>query len=249
MKTETSKNWCWPAVNLLTSYLITALLLAAGTAALLFKPEARTEAVARPFEQSIPKAFGDWKAINSSFVQVDPTITRSGETSLNQPYDDILSRTYQNSRGEVVMLSLAYGRQQRQEVKIHRPDLCYTAQGFKVVSLKGAKIALAIEGVTSVQGKRMKAVRDARIGGYTELVSYWMRIGSVYSESAWDTRKHILAEGIRGRVPDGVLVRASRVAREGKYAQTEDQVHASLEAFLAELVAAAPADARRLLVH
>ena len=84
------------------------------------------------------------------------------------------------------------------------------------------------------------------MGGYTELVSYWIRIGSVYSESAWETRGHILTEGIQGRVPDGVLVRASRVVTDEVDAAA---VHSSLEGFLAELVATAPADARRLMVH
>lgn len=246
MNTQALKRWPWPALNLRASLTLTALLLAAGGAALALKPQAQTEAVARPFEQSIPTAFGDWREVKAAFTQVDPTVTRSGETSLNQPYDDILARTYQNSRGEVVMLSLAYGRQQRQEVKIHRPDLCYTAQGFKVASSAGVALPVTTPGGEAVQGKRMKAVRDARVGGYTELVSYWMRIGSVYSESAWETRGHILAEGIRGRVPDGVLVRASRVVTDEVDAAA---VHKSLEGFLAELVAAAPADARRLMVH
>lgn len=246
MSTNTLSPGARPALKLRTSALMTVLLLAAGVAALLLKPEAHTEPAVRPFEQSIPTAFGDWQAVKSPVVQVDPTITRSGETSLNQPYDDLLARTYRNSQGETVMLSLAYGRQQRQEVKIHRPDLCYTAQGFKVASLQSAPMPVQAGDGRAVQGKRMKAVRDARVGGYTELVSYWMRIGSVYSESAWDTRIHILAEGVAGRVPDGVLVRASRLPREG---ESDAAVHAGLERFLAELVAAAPPDARRLLVH
>ena len=140
MNTQALKRWPWPALKLRTSLTLTVLLLAAGAAALALKPQAQTEAVVRPFAQSIPTSFGDWREVKSAFAQVDPTVTRSGETSLNQPYDDILARTYQNSRGEVVMLSLAYGRQQRQEVKIHRPDLCYTAQGFKVASLAGVAL-------------------------------------------------------------------------------------------------------------
>jgi len=246
MNTQTLKQWPWPAVNLRASLVLSALILAAGLAAALLTPTPHAEAPARSFEQSIPTAFGDWKMVQAAVQQVDPTITRAGETSLNQPYDDVLSRTYRNSKGETVMLSLAYGRQQRQEVKIHRPDLCYTAQGFKVASLQSVEMPVKAGNGSPVLGKRMKAVRDARVGGYTELVSYWMRIGSVYSESAWDTRLHILAEGLAGRVPDGVLTRASRLVREG---DDDAAVHTSIESFLAEMVAAAPPDARRLLVH
>mgnify|MGYP003340463721 CR=1 FL=1 len=54
------------------------------------------------------------------------------ETDTEQPYDQTLMRTYANSHGEQIMLALAWGERQRQDVKVHRPEVCYPAQGFAI---------------------------------------------------------------------------------------------------------------------
>jgi len=77
-------------------------------------------------------------------------------------------------------------------------------------------------------------------------VAYWIRIGALYSESAVDTRRHILLEGLRGRVPDGVLVRASRVIAHPADAAA---AYPSLERFLEELTAAVAPSRRSVLVQ
>ncbi len=65
--------------------------------------------------------------------QIDPGKGTADEPNMDRPYDDVLMRAYGNSQGDIVLLAVAYGRNQRQEVKIHRPDVCYTAQGFQLV--------------------------------------------------------------------------------------------------------------------
>ncbi len=47
--------------------------------------------------------------------------------------------------------------------------------------------------------------------GRTEAVSYWIRIGNVFTENPWAIRYHILKQGLAGKAVDGVLVRASRI--------------------------------------
>jgi EpsI family protein len=86
-------------------------------------------------ESMVPKAFGDWTYVPSAISQVDLSVRRDGEEGTNtRVYDQVLMRTYRNAQGQSVMLALAWGRQQRQEVKIHRPELCYVAQGFRIES-------------------------------------------------------------------------------------------------------------------
>lgn len=190
----------------------------------------------------VPRQFGDWRELPSPLIQIDLATTRDGETSIDQPYDDTLMRSYQNSRGDVIMLALAYGQRQRQEVKIHRPDLCYAAQGFAVEN-RGA-IAFP---VTDPRGAPIQGNRLIGIGlGRKEVVSYWIRIGSVYSLGAFHSRLHILSEGLSGRVPDGILVRVSQIlnGKEDVNARFERQ-----ESFAAELVAALPESGRALLIR
>ena len=83
--------------------------------------------------QLVPRSFGEWRELDAPAAAVDPRGQRPGETDSEAPYDDVLMRSYINARGDVVMLALAYGRHQRQEIKIHRPELCYTSQGFAVL--------------------------------------------------------------------------------------------------------------------
>jgi EpsI family protein len=138
---------------------------------------------------------------------VDVAVRRDGDDDSSLLYDEVLTRSYRNSAGEVVMLSIAYGRRQRQEMKIHRPELCYAAQGFEVESSTPLTL-LGGPSVRQLSGRAMTATSPGR----TEEAVYWIRIGEMVSESAWQLRLYILLRGLAGYVPDGVLVRTSRLA-------------------------------------
>lgn len=191
-------------------------------------------------EQIVPKQFGNWREQPNGYAQV--RLSTGNDPNINQPYDQTLMRTYINKQGQVVNVAIAWGRKQRQEVKVHRPDLCYVAQGYKIKSLKRT-IFGTVKGLSGpVIGNRMVAMSEH--GG--EAVSYWIRIGKLFSEDAVDTRLHILKEGLAGRIPDGILVRASQPVADIAEAENAWPV---LDSFLADLVSYAPPDARRLLVR
>ncbi len=213
-----------------------ALLLAAVLAALMTPRLSEVGDVAE-LDSELPRAFGEWRELPSPLIQVD--VALGGAASFAQPYDQVVMRAYRNHAGQVVYLAVAWGKRQRQEVKVHRPDLCYAAQGFEIEALATHRFG-DIEGA-DVLGKRMLA--SGRRG--SEAVSYWMRIGELFSEDAWDTRIHILRQGLRGRVPDGVLVRASLHVRDRAQAE---QAWPVAEAFLAELVRASPPRVRHMLL-
>jgi EpsI family protein len=174
--------------------------------------------------------------------QVDPGKGTADDPNMDRPYDDVLMRAYGNSHGDVVLLAVAYGRNQRQEVKIHRPDVCYTAQGFQLI--ERSPIALPFTGTAGspVRGMRMLVTAPGR----TEAVSYWIRIGNVFTESAWAIRYHIFKQGLAGQAVDGVLVRASRIEQGG--AVGANARYRVQEQFLGDLVTALPPAARRLLL-
>jgi EpsI family protein len=116
---------------------------------------------------------------------------------------------------------------------VHRPDLCYVSQGFRILDLQPTQFGQVRGAEAPFDGKRMLASSRGRM----EAVSYWMRIGDLYSESAWETRGYLIKEGLAGRVPDGILVRASRPVANAAEAEA---AYPQLEAFLSELAAAAP---------
>lgn len=157
-------------------------------------------------EALIPKQFGDWQAIETGLLQIAVEPRREdGESILNQPYDQTVMRTYRNSKNEQVMLAIAYGREQRQEVKIHRPELCYASQGFKVLSRKETLLPYGDGAIPAV---RLITSNGRRL----EPVTYWVRMGDSFVTDAWQSRLHILKEGLLGRIPDGILVRVSNAA-------------------------------------
>lgn len=187
--------------------LLGAMLLAAFSAAAL-RPETRTRTTQVDLATLVPDQFGPWHRIHTPFMQIDLSPTR--EDGAPSPYDHTLMRSYVGPNGEVIMLALAYGAQQRQEVKIHRPELCYVAQGFHVNAPAAESIALS-SGRT-LQATRMLAESDHRI----EPVTYWIRIGDRISHSAWQSRTSIFRAGLAGHVPDGILVRASQAFPRGQ---------------------------------
>jgi EpsI family protein len=218
---------------------VTAVLVAASCAATGLTPRAEV-ARDRPLTERIPERFGDWTAEPQS---VDPVVLVPGaalEPAASQAssYDDVLMRTYRRSDGARVMAAFAYGRRQTQELKIHRPELCYYAQGFDVTSLGPRDVRLDRD--RSVESLALLTRNRARI----EVVTYWIRVGERVARGPWDIRWTIFDAGVHGRVPDGLLVRASSLAESTQTAEHELELQ---HEFLADLYRGAPDATRAFL--
>jgi EpsI family protein len=223
------------------SYCLAALMLMAVIAAHLLKPHLYDSRAAENLASAVPDHFGDWHAIATPIAIVDPTRDKDAKASQPILYDDILMRGYENSQGAVVLLALAYGKQQRQEFKIHRPELCYIAQGFRLVRMEPIRFPILGVNQQLVSGSRMLVQSQER----AEMVSYWIRIGDIYSESAWVTRSYLLKEGMKGRIRDGILVRVSQILPAAEDAT--QQKYQLQEEFLAELIRYSPTTANLLI--
>lgn len=216
-----------------------AMLLAAALAAFA-TPQLQARGDAPNLENSVPMAFGDWKAVKDTQLQVD--VSRGVENQSEQPYDQTVMRTYVNSQGQRVMLALAWGERQRQDVKVHRPEVCYPAQGYAVVSLQAGK-SLVMAGKAEPVPTVSLLTQNR---GSMEAVQYWIRIGTQYGGDGLKARWYILKEGLAGRIPDGVLVRASQRLRSSDEVATSQKTMAD---FLVELVEAMPGEYRNILIN
>lgn len=216
-----------------------AMILAA-LLAWLATPRLATGGRQPDLETLVPKAFGSWRLLPNAMQQVQ--MSQGVQTSTEQPYDRELMRTYVDDRGQVVMLAVAWGERQRQDVKVHRPEVCYPAQGLNVMDLRpGAPLLLpgVAQPVPTVQmlaGNR----------GQLEAVRYWIRIGDTYGGDGLRARWYILNEGLRGRIPDGILVRVSQRLRSDAESEASQQL---LAGFLAEMTAAVAAADRGVLAR
>lgn len=190
-------------------------MFAAAGMALALKPTNKI-ADAGPkidLETLIPQTFGDWK--------IDETITPlianpEQEAIINKIYNQTLSRTYVNPRGDRIMLSIAYGGDQSDSMAVHKPEVCYPAQGFQI--LKNAT-GIFSTGEGSIPVKRLVATQGQRI----EPITYWTTVGDTVAVSGLKWKLQQLKYGLTGKIPDGLLFRISSIQSDDTKAyQTQD---------------------------
>ena len=180
-------------------------MLGAMLLAVVMKPHnlmARTHEVFN-IDQHLPTKFGDWKPVEGLNVVTPPPPDSLEATIYNQE----VSRGFVDSEGHVVMLMIAYGESQSDRLQLHHPEVCYTAQGFRVSRTSPLKLDYSPLGQPPLKATRLVAQREERI----EPITYWMRIGYDNSSSNWARQALKLGYGLRGWVPDGALFRVSTI--------------------------------------
>lgn len=179
--------------------------------------------------QVFPQRFGDWIDDPSQpAMLVSPDL----QEQINKIYNQTLSRTYVNRlTGQRIMLSVAYGGDQSDATRAHRPEVCYPAQGFRITSNSESSL--------DVMGRPIP-VRHlvARMGGRNEPITYWLTTGDLLSVSGTQQKLNQLSFTTRGIIPDGMLVRVSNIGSDeaGSFS-----AHAR---FLQELAQAVPGQYR-----
>jgi EpsI family protein len=179
-------------------------------------------------EALFPQSFGSWRLDPHLPVAI---VSPDVEALLKSLYSQTLSRTYVGPQGERIMLSVAYGGDQSDATRAHRPDVCYPAQGFDIVSSRDATLSL---------GAGQLPVRNmlAKLGSRSEPVTFWFVVGEYVAVSGQQQKLIQLRYSLRGTIPDGMLVRVSSIdsnAAAGYMAQSR---------FIADLRLAMPANAR-----
>ena len=225
--TPDSQPYLAPRTSYLAPIAVTAMMIGSALAAPLLKP-VRAEGPVPVLQALVPEAFGDWS--------IDPTIvpvpqTADVQAKLDRIYNQTVSRTYVNSAGDYMMLTVAYGGDQSDALKAHRQEVCYTAQGFTIHDLHHDRVE--VQGA-SIPVTRMLAIREER----SEPVTYWFTMGDRVVRGRVERLAMQLREGFAGRIPDGMLVRVSSISDDPARA------YAAQQAFMAELLAAMPAGDR-----
>ena len=153
-------------------------------------------------ESVFPKSFGDWAVDNRVPVQL---IAPDQAEVLNKIYNQTLSRVYVNRQGERIMLSVAYGGDQSDGTRAHRPEVCYPAQGFQILSSARGTLSVTPESTVGVQQL------VAKQGGRIEPITYWVTVGERVAVSGTEQKLAQLEYSMRGVIPDGMLVRVSSI--------------------------------------
>jgi len=184
------------------SALVCLCLAAAGTLGVVLKPAHLLDRQSGEvdLQQMIPATFGAWKTEDSRSSGFRPDV----QAEIDKIYAQVLDRTYVDTDGQHIMLSIAYGRDQENGSQLHRPEFCYEAQGFRVGDAFDGKVQT---GFGEVPVRRMTATQGQRI----ETVTYWITVGHKATLPGIGRKLVQLSYGLSGEIPDGVLVRISSI--------------------------------------
>lgn len=212
--------------------VIAVLMFSASVGAIVLRPDQKVANVsAISLETMIPKEFGDWKEEPQRNLQV---VNPQTQALLDKLYSQLLARVYVNKDGYRVMLSLAYGSDQRGALQAHKPEVCYPAQGFTLHSSKKAPL-------TTPFGEIPAQRLHTSLGPRQEPVTYWFTVGDTAVQSSFQKRLVDIRYGLTGQIPDGMLFRVSSIDENLPRAkEMQDQFVNQL------LKAIPPADRKRL---
>jgi EpsI family protein len=192
--------------NWLRNAILLAGMIAASGLALALKPTHKVADTGPKvnLDTLIPRQFDDWKEAQFGASQiVDP----QQREMLNKIYNQTLTRTYVNASGYVIMLSIAYGSDQSDGLQLHKPEICYPAQGFALLDKR--------VGTLSYLGGAIPATRIlTTLGTRVEPVTYWTIVGDRVIVTGIQKKLVEMRYGFAGQIPDGMLVRVSSVDKD-----------------------------------
>lgn len=208
----------------LKNLLLLALMVASAALAAAIRPTASLadERPAIDLATMVPSHFGGWKEQFNVAVQiVDPEM----QQTIDEIYTQTLTRNYIDASGYRVMLSIAYGKNQSDNLQLHKPEVCYPAQGFKLEKLERVPLNLLDQSISTTR-------METHLGQRFEPVTYWTVVGDHITTTGIDKKLTEMRYGLRGQVPDGMLVRVSSIDRDSARA------HRIQAEFAAAMVAA-----------
>jgi EpsI family protein len=206
--------------------VLAALMCCAAIAAFAAMPKKKFPPP--ELKKVVPEVFGTWREVKEAGTLVSP----EADDVVKRIYPEVLSRTYVNGNGDRIMLSMAWGDDQRGERQAHRPEICYPAQGFTVETLSDGTLATSF-GDISVRRLTTSA------GPRHEPVTYWLTMASTVVRNDYD-RRIVQLHLLRTRqIPDGLLFRVSSIDRDAAHAFKVQQQ------FAADLMAAMSPNVRR----
>ncbi len=188
----------------LRNLVLMLLMLAAAALAPQLRATTSMAAQRSPIdlEAMVPRQLGEWREQTGMAAQL---VNPEARTLVNQLYSATLSRVYVNRDGYRVMLSIAYGKDQSDALQVHKPEVCYPAQGFQLKNKERITLDLP--------DRAIPATRLAtQLGQRHEPVTYWIVLGDQITRGGLDKKlKEMRYSLVHQTLPDGMLVRISSI--------------------------------------
>lgn len=227
--------WAPTRTSIPTLLVAIAIMLGSVALAETLKPHKYwADVIGEPhYEKLVPTAFGDWVAMKyRPAVVVNPV----QEENLLRLYTETYAQGFIHvPTGRVILLSIAYGRDQTNDAQVHVPEACYPAQGFRLEHEEQHDIPTSFG---SVAGARMIATLGRE---RTEPLTYFIRVGDAVARGSKERNLRRLAMSIRGYRIDGMLFRVSEITKRDDPFPLQDQ-------FIADLLKALTPEARERFI-
>lgn len=192
-----------PDRRLVTSTVLAVLMVATAASAGLLKPQNYLADTRQKvsLEAIVPEAFEGWTMAQVSSGVVNP----QQETLIRAIYAETLTRTYVSARGERVMLSIAYGKNQSDASQVHTPEVCYPGQGFQVKSIERGDLETPFGRIPVRRLETSFGTQRA------EPVTYWTTLGDYAVTNGSEKKFKEIEYALQGYIADGLLFRVSSI--------------------------------------
>jgi EpsI family protein len=187
----------------LRNFVLLGFMLAASGMTLALHPTQKIsdQGPVIDLTEMIPRSFGEWHEEENKSVQI---IDPQQKEMIDKIYTQTLSRTYRNVKGYRIMLSIAYGDDQRDGMAMHYPEVCYPAQGFVLQDKQ--------TGLLNTERGPIPVTRIlTNLGQRTEPVTYWTTVGNQVFQGGIQKKIAEMRYGLDGKIPDGMLIRVSSI--------------------------------------
>lgn len=210
-----------------------ALCVAGAGTAYALEPRRRVSLLGhRNLADLVPSRFGSYTARD-----VSDLVAPQEDSLASRLYGQTVGRVYTSTRGgSEIMMLLAHGDTQNDDLQLHRPEICYPFFGYSIAGVRAIDVALAA-GVTLPCRTLVATAPDRR-----ETIVYWSRLGEYLPLDHRQQQVDRLTTAMKGEIADGILSRFSIADVDPGVA-----VQAML-AFIPALIAAVPAAGRAVLV-
>jgi EpsI family protein len=217
----------------LRNFILLAFMLIASGLTLALNPTQNLSEHSPAFDlaEMIPRSFSDWHEEQNKSIQiVDP----QQQEMIDKIYTQTLSRTYVNKSGYRIMLSMAYGVDQRDGMTMHYPEVCYPAQGFVLQDKRTGTLETDSGSIPVTRILTNLAQRN-------EPVTYWTLIGNHVFQGGIQKKLAEMRYGLDGKIPDGMLIRVSSID------SATDKAYEMQTQFVNEMLAALTPEFRQKL--
>lgn len=154
----------------------------------------RIDETRNPFFEKFPLTLGDWKGEES---EVDQRTYEILETR------NVLSRSYQNSKGERVHLLLVSSQKDRRVA--HPPEVCFTGANFVITDEKDRTLGWRGQKIPA----REFVAKNERDAQEVQTVLYFYKVGKTYTSNYYKQQLSFAMDRAANRSSDVFLIRLS----------------------------------------